>query len=169
MTLNLDKLTDGSHRREWSGKVDGVDLAYPEVVTTVEVDARIHRLQDLVTVRGDITGRAVRPCDRCLNPAEVTVTAGLHVVIRQRSIAMGPEASDDGEHLLTATEEDAEIDLTDQIRDSLVVEMPMSVHCREDCEGLCPRCGADLNEGPCGCSQQSDDRWSGLSSITFDE
>ena len=169
MIINLDKLTDGSHDRGWSGQIDEVDLVYPEVVMTVQVEARIHRLQDLITVRGDIVGHGVRPCDRCLNEANVSITAPLHVVIRERSVAMEAEEGDDGEYLLTATDDDAEIDLTDQIRGALVVEVPISVHCREDCKGLCSTCGADLNDSPCGCSPQADDRWSGLGSISFDE
>jgi uncharacterized protein len=31
--------------------------------------------------------------------------------------------------------------------------VPIAPHCREDCQGLCPRCGADLNQGPCGCER----------------
>ena len=43
------------------------------------------------------------------------------------------------------------LELSDQVREALLLELPIAPHCREDCEGLCPRCGADLNDGPCAC------------------
>jgi uncharacterized protein len=55
------------------------------------------------------------------------------------------------------------LDLTEAVRQALVTQLPMRPLCRPDCAGLCARCGADLNEGPCGCPDEpADDRWSVL-------
>ena len=43
------------------------------------------------------------------------------------------------------------LDLREDARAALLLEIPITPHCREDCRGLCPRCGADLNDGPCAC------------------
>jgi uncharacterized protein len=43
------------------------------------------------------------------------------------------------------------LDLGEGVRETLLVELPMAPHCREDCKGLCPHCGANLNNGPCAC------------------
>jgi uncharacterized protein len=45
-----------------------------------------------------------------------------------------------------------QVDVGDAARQALLVELPMSPHCREDCRGLCPICGADRNVAPCACS-----------------
>ena len=45
------------------------------------------------------------------------------------------------------------IELTDAVRDALLLNMPMRVLCREDCRGICPRCGINLNKGPCTCQE----------------
>jgi uncharacterized protein len=45
------------------------------------------------------------------------------------------------------------IDLTDAVREEVALTAPMWLLCREDCAGLCPTCGADLNEGPCACAR----------------
>ena len=44
--------------------------------------------------------------------------------------------------------------LNQEARDALLLELPMAPRCREDCAGLCPRCGADRNLGPCGCDAE---------------
>ena len=48
------------------------------------------------------------------------------------------------------------------IRDELILAAPRYLQCRDDCRGLCPRCGQDLNAGPCGCAPEPDPRWSAL-------
>ena len=165
MIIRLDKLRDGSHHQKWSGSLTGVDLVYPEEVADVSVSADIHRLGDLITVRGRIVGSLKRPCDRCLEPADVSLDTLLHVVIRVRSVATSTEEGDDGEFIITVADDDSEVDLTDLIRDRLVVDFPLVVHCDEDCKGLCPQCGANLNIAPCTCAISVDPRWEALKSI----
>ena len=54
----------------------------------------------------------------------------------------------------------------DAIRDALTLELPLRVLCKEDCKGLCPKCGHNLNEGPCGCDlREEDPRWDALKSL----
>lgn len=55
------------------------------------------------------------------------------------------------------------VDVAQWANDAVVLALPTTILCRADCEGLCPRCGRDLNEGPCGCPPpEPDDRWSRL-------
>ncbi|HEV8269554.1 MAG TPA: DUF177 domain-containing protein [Thermoanaerobaculia bacterium] len=51
------------------------------------------------------------------------------------------------------------------IEEQLQLEIPMKPLCRESCLGLCPKCGADRNSAPCGCSEEADDRWTALRSL----
>ena len=57
---------------------------------------------------------------------------------------------------------DDTIDLGPLVRDAVVLELPMAPLCREDCAGLCPQCGANRNEGDCGCVAPRDPRWANL-------
>lgn len=168
MIIRLDKLRDGSHHQKWSGTLSGIDLVYPEEITDVAVTADIHRLHDLITVRGRITGSLTRPCDRCLEPADVSLKTPLHVVIRVRSVATAAQEGDEGESIVTVADEDSEVNITDPIRDRLVVDFPLVVHCDEACKGLCPQCGANLNIAPCTCAVSVDPRWEALKSIRND-
>jgi uncharacterized protein len=58
------------------------------------------------------------------------------------------------------------LDLTEALRQYRVMAEPMQPLCKPDCLGLCPRCGYNLNQGPCGCPRQDvDDRWSALTEL----
>jgi uncharacterized protein len=55
-----------------------------------------------------------------------------------------------------------QLDLRPLVRDALLLELPLAPLCQPDCLGLCPRCGADLNTGPCSCVPDRDPRWGAL-------
>jgi uncharacterized protein len=55
-----------------------------------------------------------------------------------------------------------ELDLRPALREEWLLAQPRYVLCRDDCKGLCPRCGADLNAAQCSCPPQTDSRWEGL-------
>jgi uncharacterized protein len=119
----------------------------------VRADLDVEKTGDQVTVRGRVQGLAGFECVRCLKPFEFPVEVPLEVYADRastgRRIAEERELErddymrfHDGRHL----------DLLDSVREVLLLDLPMAPRCREDCRGLCPRCGADLNEGPCSCN-----------------
>ena len=55
-----------------------------------------------------------------------------------------------------------EIDLRPAIREQWILNAPSYALCREECKGICPTCGKDLNEGPCQCPETRDTRWDAL-------
>ncbi|HUJ10098.1 MAG TPA: DUF177 domain-containing protein [Verrucomicrobiae bacterium] len=58
------------------------------------------------------------------------------------------------------------IDLTSNIREDIILELPQRALCAVDCKGLCPHCGKDLNKGPCRCKQSEGDlRWHALDNL----
>ncbi len=63
-----------------------------------------------------------------------------------------------------------ELDMREAIRQNFLLALPSRALCREDCAGLCPQCGHDLNDGPCGCvAEPLDDRFSALRGLFADE
>ena len=65
------------------------------------------------------------------------------------------------------TDEKTEIvDLTDELRQSIILALPTYPVCRADCRGVCPTCGKNLNEGPCACEhEERDGRWGALDAL----
>jgi len=102
----------------------------------------------------DVTG----PCWRCLDPAH------LHVELDTTEVSV--DGSKDPE-LSSLYMDHGVVDVASWARDAVVEEMPAAVLCREDCAGLCPTCGADLNHEPCGCAEAPpvDSRWSALEDL----
>jgi uncharacterized protein len=99
-------------------------------------------------------------CRRCLAPVTAPVTARIGVLFSRE-----PGAGDDPDTY--AVPRDAStIDLRPAVREELILALPTYLECREDCRGLCPRCGNDLNAGPCGCATPTADaRWQGLAAL----
>lgn len=108
---------------------------------------------------GDVRTVAASECRRCLRPVAVAVRAEVGALFGRDSDAL----DDPDAYVLEADAQ--EIDLRPAIREELILATPRFVLCREDCRGLCPRCGQDLNAGPCGCAPEPDARWSALAAL----
>jgi uncharacterized protein len=106
---------------------------------------------------GQISGDVTAPCRRCLNEAHAHVEDESHVIFAE---ATDEELNDPDVYPIDPN--DRELDLRPAIREEWLLAQPRFIVCQEDCKGLCPRCGADLNAGDCGCPPQTDARWAGL-------
>jgi DUF177 domain-containing protein len=104
-----------------------------------------------------IAGSAVLPCRRCLAPTSVAVNDEAHLIFAE---AGADEPDDPDVH--TFDPHGKELDLRPAVRELWLLNAPAFVLCREDCLGLCPSCGTDLNAGPCGCPPTHDARWNAL-------
>lgn len=98
-------------------------------------------------------------CRRCLSPVDVPLSQPLGLVF----VAQEDAVPDDDCYVVPRRA--TAVDLGEAVREELLLAVPQYVECREDCRGLCPRCGADLNAGPCGCQQEIDPRWEALTKL----
>jgi uncharacterized protein len=110
---------------------------------------------------GRISGDATLPCRRCLANATVHVQDEAHVIFAEA----GRDETDDPD-VQVLDERSNEIDLRPMVREQWLLNVPSYAECREDCKGICPNCGKDLNEGPCTCPQARDTRWDALRKLT---
>jgi len=129
---------------------------------------RLSAVEDGILIQGELRYEQTLACDRCLEPVTLPVDERFDL------LAVSPaEESDVAQELeLEQSDLDVVTIARDEIdTDPLVVEqvrlnVPMKPLCSEQCRGLCPRCGANLNEGACGCPpQDADPRWSGLAAL----
>jgi uncharacterized protein len=120
---------------------------------SVRAALRVEKSGSRVSVRGDVSSVVQLECDRCLRAFELEVAAPFTAYADRRGNASSAE-----EELLERDDymmfhDGRRLDLRESVRETLLLELPISPHCREDCPGLCPKCGADLNLGPCGCAR----------------
>ena len=123
-----------------------------------------------VLAQGCIRVTVELECARCLRPHHVLLNIAVEreCVLRQID---DPEAyiePDDGLPPVPIVNGD-EIDLSELVRQLIVIHTPPRSLCRPDCKGLCATCGADLNEGPCQCEEQIDPRLAPLKALLHDD
>jgi uncharacterized protein len=120
-----------------------------------EADVTVRPFEGGIEVEGTVRAPWVGVCRRCAEP----VTGELHIDVHERFADDTLAGASDDEFYPIV---DEDIDLAPMVRDAIVLELPMAPLCREDCAGLCPQCGANRNEGDCGCVAPRDPRWANL-------
>jgi uncharacterized protein len=124
---------------------------------------RFLRTSDGLLVSTQVRGAQRDFCSRCLQPidfpVEVAFEEQFYATVDPETGARLPEP-DDAEAFRISPQHT--VDLEEAVRQSWTVALPMQPLCRPDCKGLCPRCGKDLNAGPCACAPELDERWGTL-------
>ncbi len=119
------------------------------VVSPVRIKGQIRNTGGLVELGYKAEFSYSKPCDRCLAIAEK--------VFRQdfvHTLALSAENEDTDDIIIVAG---YTLDLFSLVRDDILLELPIKHLCSEDCLGLCPKCGHNLNEGSCGCKKEAVD------------
>lgn len=148
----------GSHRTvRVEEPVEGLrtELAHVPEDTPVAAELLMESVVEGILASGPVAGTMRLTCARCLKPFD----APFNIEVRE---VFTPAASLDDDAYPV---QEGFVDLTPMIRDNVVPAMPFAPLCREDCLGLCPRCGGDRNLGECSCSEPVDERWSALADL----
>ncbi|HOC31177.1 MAG TPA: DUF177 domain-containing protein, partial [Armatimonadota bacterium] len=123
---------------------------------------------NVLVVMGRVTTTLRLSCGRCLEPVDVD----LDVPVEEEFIVAHGEITDlaDGdtgfaEPALQALIKGNLLNVTELVRQAIVLEEPGEIVCRDDCKGLCPHCGRNLNEGTCSCVPDDDSPFSALAQL----
>lgn len=151
--LDLATLPAGRSQIVLEADAASLDLPAGDWSGPIRAEVDVELSGEQVAVRGRMVASAGMQCVRCLKRFDFAVGPPLEVYAERTGRARRPrdenELERDG---YMAFHDGRRLDLTAQAREALLLEIPMAPSCREDCRGLCPRCGADLNDGPCGCA-----------------
>lgn len=129
--------------------VDSRVPAGAEVVADVSLDA----FDGGVSVAGKVSSRWEGECRRCLTSLDGGLATDVRELFRRRG----------GDEEGTYRMGEDHLNLRDMVLDALFASLPLLPLCRDDCRGICPRCGADRNTAPCACQEvEIDRRWAGL-------
>ncbi len=142
------------------------EFVRPTVETTVE--GRASRKRDEVKVKGVIRGAIEVACDRCLKPVAGNLEVEFDAAFVPKEKA--PSATDNvelqEEDLAVDFYEDEAVNVDELVREQILLALPTRQLCREECLGLCPTCGNDLNAAQCSCHQgEVDPRWAALADL----
>lgn len=113
------------------------------IVTPISIKGSIQNRAGMVSLDYSLTFRMRSLCDRCLDEFERSCCFSFeHILVRSES-----ELDDD----TVCYCENSALDLTALAVSDILAELPTKLLCKEDCKGLCPVCGKNLNRGDCGC------------------
>lgn len=130
---------------------------------SVRLEAR--RAGEDLLVEGRLSGEVVISCRRCLEPVRHRFDEEVSFFYRAGIDRLTAER----EEVYALPEGEREVDLTDAVREHLLLSVPQFVECRADCCGLCPRCGINLNDGTCSCEESdTDPRWAPFRELKLD-
>ena len=105
-------------------------------------------------------------CARCVEPVITPLASSFDLIFRPQ----GADA-ESGERAITLDEteigyyEESGLLLGDVVREQVLLSLPTRTLCKEDCKGLCPRCGQNLNQESCNCNPSADPRWNALAGL----
>ncbi len=126
-----------------------------------------HEFVNDIRLRASFRGNFEVLCARCVDPVPVPLTGNFDLIFR-------PSAADSvaGERAITVDEteigyyEESGLSLEDVVREQVLLSLPTRTLCSEDCKGLCPSCGQNLNGASCNCDPAAaDPRWNALASL----
>ncbi|MDD5766562.1 MAG: DUF177 domain-containing protein [Candidatus Marinimicrobia bacterium] len=160
MQIRLNALREGFQKIEGSLPRELLDISdewFKQPL--VDVNLSINKGSSEISIDGIVRAEAEFECDRCLVPFTQNLQSNFQVILTTGNI--GPEQID--ENIISITQTTMEVDISNYIRDAVLLSVPMKKLCDENCRGLCSRCGVNLNLERCKCGQnESDDRWEPL-------
>jgi uncharacterized protein len=124
---------------------------------------RLLHSQGGVLVQGKLHAQATLSCSRCLEPVAVPLDVELEEIFTPTiDILTGRPIQGEEEDRALWIDDRHLLDLSEVLRQDVLLALPMHVLCREECRGLCPMCGQNLNQGSCSCTPEPDARWAAL-------
>ena len=153
MVLDLTRLVDGRLEESfWLAPDAPVFAGFDaDILDPLRLDVKLDQPgAHTYVLDAHLGGRVYRPCRRCLRPVELRVDERFRIVYQ---VADRDDDTGDNDFILLQPGT-TRIDLTGPVRDRLFLGIQEFPLCREDCAGICPLCGADLNAGSCACEPE---------------
>jgi uncharacterized protein len=165
MKIQVGGLSEGTH--EYRFRTDAGDIELGERFSgEVTVEAALQKTGHQLALKARLAARGSFICDRCTAPFTLRLTPEYRMVYVSHETDV--ESLDPSEVQVIPIGLPI-IDLTDDVRQTILLSVPLKLLCRQDCKGLCPDCGIDLNTGTCDCTSESaDSRWDNLRGFTPD-
>ena len=152
LRINISKLSEGAHQRSLQaapGEI-GLDSRFTKEVS---LEAALESTSRQLYVHAEFKTGGVFTCDRCLEEFEREVSSGFGIVYVAENRA---EVGEDDDMRVLSPDTNY-IDLDEDVRQYAILALPQKTLCTEDCAGLCPSCGTNLNRAKCECGNEAVD------------
>lgn len=160
MRIPILHLGDGHHQFDFKVEPGKFHISKEEIYPNeFEIGIRLDKFERNLKCHIFVKTRAHYTCDRCLEEYDTVFEGNFGLLFH---IGMQDLVTDEDDVVLLPPET-VDIDLQPHIKEFLILNIPMKMLCSDDCKGMCPHCGADLNKEQCSCEKtQIDPRWAKL-------
>lgn len=159
INIRISGLSNGLHEYHFSAEPSliGLDENFRE---TVEVNAQLEKTSRQIYIKADIETPGHFQCDRCLDEFKIPIKATYNMCYMYNKQETGKFSS---EEIQIISPDAVSIDLTEDVRQIIMLSIPLKLLCSEICKGLCHHCGTNMNRELCDCKEEvGDPRWQGL-------
>ncbi len=169
MIVDVTTLKDRQTDFDFTVSSNEIDLEdeTAKLIGDVKVEGKLTKGIVETEVEGRISGRIEVECTRCLQPVETNLDFPFEAsFVAPENYTQEKEAELRSDDLEVALFEGDKIDLTELAREQILLNLPTQIFCREDCKGLCEKCGENRNLIDCNCEKhEADPRWSALKNL----
>ena len=114
-----------------------------------KAEGKVKNFSGYMLLEGEVDMHFTAVCGRCSKSTEHTLKAAFSRPVAQRL------NEEDDDYIIA--EENGDVDIAEAVSEAVYMEMPVRFLCKEDCKGLCPMCGTDLNDSSCSCVEKKED------------
>ena len=164
--LKYAVIPEGHSKFETDANAADIDLLESsEFTNPVHIAYDFNKVSNDVFVKTVLTTAVDLICDVCLDSYELNLNEAVDILLTKDKDIVDQSEED----VYLVADSTTDIDITDSVRQSLLLAIPFKKTCRQNCKGLCPICGTNLNHRQCSCIEKKmDSRWEALKNITFD-
>ena len=158
--IKVSNLSNGFYEYDFEGKISEIEVSDPFIGNyKTKVGLSKFDSQIILDAKTDIGANLI--CDRCTMEFHSVITSNYRMIyLFTQKVEYSESDKMDVVYLHPETDK---IDLTKDVRDYVLLAVPMKKLCSENCKGLCPKCGLNLNDGTCQCKEENiDPRWEPL-------
>lgn len=166
MIINTAELSENEKHFKFTSQPD-LEEETVRLIAPAEVAGKLKKGLVQIDVEGEIKAEAEVDCTRCLSAFNLKLEIPFKVAyVSEENYTQAQEAEIKNEDLEIAIYENEEINLDELVREQILLNLPTQAFCKEDCKGLCEKCGANKNVKSCDCeSREVDPRWAALKNL----
>jgi len=170
MILDLREFETFPAHAVLKGNLSNYEFQYDLIqrINEVELSIDIQKSGEEYFCQGKVISNVILECARCLKEFERELENTIDFIICSQEWYEKNDLGLDNEDYVYFKGSDLHVDLSDIVRQSIILAESMKPLCSKNCKGLCPQCGVNLNEESCSCNKEIiDSRWEGLMSLSL--
>jgi uncharacterized protein len=165
MILDLREFETFPAQASLQSQLGRLQIDFPGVmdVKSAQMEITVAKSGEEFYCQGEVRAEVKLECSRCLEPFDAELTNGTDFIVCAEEQRAQSKDVIDNEDYVFFRGKDLQADVSEMVRQAIILAVGMKPLCSEECRGLCPRCGANLNEETCSClARQHDERWNAL-------